>query len=152
MADDRPVPVPDAVSAPYWSAAREHRLALQVCASCQKFQHPPAPVCRGCGARDLTYAEVAPRGRVYSFTVSHHNFTAEAGRELPYAIGIVEVDGTDGARILANFVDTPLDAIHVGAPVDVVFDDISFEVSLPQFRLISDRPASSSSASSGGDT
>jgi uncharacterized protein len=82
-----------------------------------------------------------------SFTVSHHDFTAETGRELPYAIAIVEVDGTDGARILANFVDTPLDAIHVGAPVDVVFQDISREVSLPQFRLIPD-----SSASSGGDT
>jgi uncharacterized protein len=143
----RPIPVPDAVSAPYWSAARQHRLALQVCASCRQFQHPPAPVCRHCGARELTYSEVATRGRVYSFTVSHHNFTAETGRALPYAIGIVEVDGADGARILANFVDTPLDAIHVGAAVDVVFEDISAEVSLPQFRLISDHPAQA-----GGDT
>jgi uncharacterized protein len=138
----RPIPMPDATSAPYWSAARQHRLALQVCADCRKFQHPPALVCRHCGARELTYAEVATRGRVYSFTVSHHNFTAETGRELPYAIGIVEVDGTDGARILANFTDTPLDAIHVGAAVDVVFEDISADISLPQFRLISDRSAS----------
>jgi uncharacterized protein len=137
----RPVPVPDAISAPYWSAARQHRLALQVCSGCGKFQHPPAPVCRRCGARELTYSEVATRGRVYSFTVSHHNFTAETGRELPFAIGIVEVDGADGARILANFTDTPLDAIYVGAPVDVVFDDISAEISLPQFRLIADQPS-----------
>jgi uncharacterized protein len=143
----RPIPIPDVISAPYWSAARQHRLALQACANCRKFQHPPAPVCRGCGARELAYSEVATRGKVYSFTVSHHNFTSQPSREVPYAIGIVEVDGTDGARILANFVDTPLDAIRIGAAVDVVFEDISAEVSLPQFRLIPDR-----SVSAGGDT
>jgi uncharacterized protein len=137
----RPVPVADAVSAPYWAAAREHRLALQRCVQCQLFQHPPAMVCRHCRARELTYSDVAQRGRVYSFTVSHHNFTAETSRDLPYAIGVVEVDGASGARILANFIDTPLDAIFVGAAVDVVFEDISAEISLPQFRLIPESPA-----------
>ena len=42
--------------------------------------------------------------------------------------------GIEGPRLTANLVDVPIDAIRIGMPVEVVFDDVTPEISLPRFR------------------
>ena len=44
--------LPDSFSQPFWDAANEERLVIQNCRACNRLQHPPAEVCRECGASD----------------------------------------------------------------------------------------------------
>ena len=51
---------------------------------------------------------------------------------MPYAVVVVELE--EGARLLSNVVDCPVREIAVGMPVEVVFEDVTPEVTLPKFR------------------
>ena len=52
--------------------------------------------------------------------------------ELPYAAVVVELE--EGVRIVSHVLDLPVDELRVGLPVEVVFDDVTPEVTLPKFR------------------
>jgi uncharacterized OB-fold protein len=53
---------------------------------------------------------------------------------VPYVTAIVELD--EGGRMMTNLVDIEPDPaqITVGMPVEVTFDDVTPEVTLPKFR------------------
>jgi uncharacterized OB-fold protein len=40
----------------------------------------------------------------------------------------------EGVRLLSQVVDCPPDDLEIGMPVEVVFDDVTEEVTLPKFR------------------
>ena len=52
----------------------------------------------------------------------------------PYVIAIVEL--AEGPRLMTNLVGVEADPakIRIGMPVEVVFDDVTSEVTLPKFR------------------
>jgi uncharacterized OB-fold protein len=52
--------------------------------------------------------------------------------EIPYNVTVVELE--EGPRMTANLVGCPNDQIRVGMPVEVVFERITDEVTLPKFR------------------
>ena len=52
--------------------------------------------------------------------------------EVPYAVVAVELE--EGPRVTSKLVDCPLENITAGMPVEVVFEDVSEEISLPKFR------------------
>ena len=51
-----------------------------------------------------------------------------------------------GPLFHSSLVDCPHEAIHIGMPVEVVFDDVSEDVTLPRFRP---RAGASETAASG---
>jgi uncharacterized OB-fold protein len=59
------IPVPDAVSQPFWDAVHEQRLIVQHCAACDRLQYPPRATCTTCGAAEqLAWQEVNGRGHI----------------------------------------------------------------------------------------
>jgi hypothetical protein len=40
----------------------------------------------------------------------------------------------EGVRLLTEMVDCPPDALAIDMPVEVVFDDVTPEITLPKFR------------------
>ena len=64
-------PIPDELTGPFYKALNEGKLVVQSCNTCNKLQHPPAPVCKveGCNSSDLTYREVSGRGTIYNYGV-----------------------------------------------------------------------------------
>ena len=72
------------------------------------------------------------RGTVYSFTVTHQNQAPGFREELPYVLAVVEL--AEGPRLMTNIVECAPDAVRIGMPVEVVFDDVTPEVTLPKFR------------------
>jgi uncharacterized OB-fold protein len=58
----------------------------------------------------------------------HPGFAAE----VPYAVVVVELD--EGPRLISNVVGVEPHAITIGMPVEVVFEDVTPEVTLPKFR------------------
>ena len=41
---ERPAPVPNELTKPFWDACNERRLVLQICTSCERLQYPPTGV------------------------------------------------------------------------------------------------------------
>jgi uncharacterized OB-fold protein len=128
-------PHPSATTQPFFDAAREHRLVCMRCDDCGTFRLPPTRHCYVCRSQAVTWEELAGTGEVYTFTVARHAFTPYLADAVPYVIAVIKLDGAGDARLVSNVVDTDPAAVHVGAKVRVVFDDVSDDVSIPRFVL-----------------
>ena len=120
-------------TAAFWDAAKEHRFVLQRCEDCERFQHPPGPVCHRCRRANLTWSEVEGRGTVYTYTWVHKAFVPALQEMLPYAVAVIELPAAENIRFVSNVVDVTPDTLTVGLPVELVWDDYA-ELSVPRFR------------------
>jgi uncharacterized OB-fold protein len=74
---------------------------------------------------------VTPSGVVYSFTVTHTPFVPGFEDDLPIILVLVDLDVQRGLRIPTVLRNCDRADAHVGMRVDIVFDDVANEVSLP---------------------
>lgn len=125
---EKPFPVPDAETAPFWDAVTAGRLDVQRCQSCGRHVFYPRSLCPHCGGVDLEWVTVSGRGTVYSLTVVHRA-PAEFQAEAPYVVALVELE--EGVRMLTRLIDVEPAAVRVAMPVEVA---LSGEPRLPYFR------------------
>ena len=133
----RPVPVPDESSAPYWTAAARHALAIARCSRCGSFAIPPGQTCPHCGSTDPEYAyqEVSGRGTVRSWTIIRQSFLPGFDADLPFALVDVELAEQAELRMIGRLLDGPGAPVRTGAPVTAAFEDLADGVSVPAFTL-----------------
>lgn len=130
----KPLPEPSKCSRPFWEACRRHELLIQKCNACQNLIMYPKFFCPHCLSDDLGWVKASGRGKIYSYTVVHNNPPSAFKNDLPFVVAIVELE--EGVRMLSNIVDTPFDRLACEAPVEVAFDDVTPEVTLPKFRVV----------------
>jgi uncharacterized OB-fold protein len=133
--DLRPVPVPDEYNRFYWDAAAAHRLVLQRCDRCARFQYPPDVVCVHCQSVDMTPTELSGRGTLYSFAVLDRSFHPGWTTPPSYVVALVELDEQPGLRMLTNVVDIGEQELAVGMPMEVTFEERP-QITVPQFRPV----------------
>ena len=131
----RPIPVPNEWTKPFWDAARRGVVELQRCQSCGHFQHPPYATCTRCVATDLKFEPVRGSGTIYAYTIMYHTGDKRFAAAVPYASIIVELDDAPGALLAANLLEAPYTEAKVGRRVEVVFEKLNDDITLPQFRL-----------------
>ena len=132
----KPIPVPDALTRPFWGAANEQRLAIQRCAGCERFHHPPVGICPECLSTDLAFREVSGRGRVYSFAVVKDQRLPAFDALMPYPLAYIELDDAPGVVLLTNLPGTPVEQVRTGLPVEVEFEEIVPGTFIPQFHVV----------------
>lgn len=133
---ERPLPVSDELSRHYWDGAREGKLVLLRCPACSMFVHPPVrESCPGCRHEGLQPAEASGRGSVYSWSVMHSGGNPGFEDELPYVVLVVELDEQRGLITIGNLVDGTAADLAVGTPLEVTFEQVDDEVTLPQWRV-----------------
>jgi hypothetical protein len=133
---EKPLPaVNDPDAAPYWQAARQHRLALQWCGSCSAYLYPPGPSCPLCGGDEVSYRDLGSdiTGRLYSYIVTHRAFVPGFARDAPYIVALAEVDQALNAKLLANLVGCAPQDVRIGMPLRMVWEERTAEVALPQW-------------------
>jgi len=130
----KPVPAITPELAPFFEAAKKHQLVVQRCGACGVLRFPARPVCSACMSRETEWVPVSGRGTVYTLAVMHQAIDAGFAAEVPYAVVLVELD--EGPRMISNVVGMPAAEIEVGMPVEVVFDELTPEVTLPKFRRV----------------
>lgn len=130
----KPIPAPDDLTRPYWDAARKHELHLRKCLDCSKMQHPPREACPYCGSTAHEWVPVSGDGVVYTFIIDHRLMVP--GFSEPYVVAQINpVEAQDDTvRIVANVIGCPIESVSIGMPVEVVYEDVSDAVTLPQFR------------------
>ena len=134
MAQDKPLPVPDPLTQPYWDGLTAGELRIQRCLSCEKAVFYPRALCPHCGSRKLDWITCSGRGTLHAFTIAHRGTPAAFKGSTPYVVAMVDLE--EGARVLTNLVDvdpTP-EAVRIGMPVEVVFEKASDAITLAKFR------------------
>jgi uncharacterized protein len=135
-AQSPPVPQPGELSRFYWDAVARGHLELLRCSSCGHFVHFPRPICDVCQGRDLRPERISGRGSLYSYSVimqaSHPYFIDK----IPYVIGIVSIDEEPAVHLPTGVVDVTEPELRCGIPVEVVFQPVSADLTLPFFRPV----------------
>ena len=126
--------VPGRDDAPWWEALRRRELVVQRCADCGSWRHPPGPVCPACHSARSAFERVSGRGRVFSYTIIHHAVHPALADRVPYNVVLVELPDAGNVRIISNLVDVPPEEVRVGLEVEVVFEEVDADLTLPRFR------------------
>ena len=133
----KPLPTPSAVSQPFWDATKEHKLMFQRCRLCGTRVFYPRDICPGpqCfGVGTLEWEESTGKGRVYSYTISYQPAHPSFADDVPYVIAIIDLD--EGWRMVTNMINIDPKEVKVGMKVEVVWDDVTPEFTLPKFQPI----------------
>lgn len=132
--DSMPPPMADAIALPFWEAAAEHRLVVQRCTACGTTRLPPAPVCAECQSTEAEWKTLSGRGEIYTYTLAHR--PVAPGQPLPTVIAVIALEGSGGLRMISNIVEAEPDEIAIGAPVELVWEDMGPDLAIPRFRLV----------------
>jgi hypothetical protein len=134
VSEHRPLPLIDDETRPYWEGALRHTLVILRCGGCGFYVHYPKRACPRCGSEHLAATPVSGRGVVHSYTVSHHKAAPGFEDRVPFVVALIELEEQAGLRLIANLPDCPLADVSIGMAVEVCFEDVAPDVSLPQFR------------------
>ncbi len=127
------LPQIDSESEPFWRAAREGRLMIMHCRACDRPYFYPRRYCPRCWSDETEWREASGRGTIYTYSVVHQNPAPPFRDWAPYAVLLVDLD--EGVRVMADWDrESALDRLAVGLPVQVTFEAVSDDVSLPRFR------------------
>src|SRR3712207_6455183 len=130
----KPLPVADPVTRPFWESVQRRAMELQRCDACGRFIFYPRGVCPHCLSDNLSWRPAQGTGEVHAFTVVHRHPNPAFAGDIPYVVALIELD--EGVRMLSNLVGVAADPaeVRVGMPVEVVYEAASDEVTLPKFR------------------
>jgi len=127
----KPLPGLDNVNAEYWKAAREGRLLIQECTSCQHRQWYPRAICTKC-AGEVEWLETEGRGTIHTYTVIRQQGIPAFKVELPYVITMVELE--EGPMIFGSMPGIDPDTVSIGMPVEVYFRAATDDTGVPYWR------------------
>ena len=129
-----PLPVKQPESDFYWERAQTRELWLRRCNACDRAYFYPRDFCPVCGGRDVELAQASGKGTLHAFAVVHRAPTPAFRDRVPFVAAMVDLE--EGARVPANLVGVEPDPsrIAIGMPVEVDFQDLTADVTLPVFR------------------
>ncbi len=127
----KPRPLLGDLNRHFWGALRDHRLEVQVCEACAALRFPIGPVCPVCLSDRYGWRELSGRGTILSWVVFRRAYDPAFEDDVPYNVALIELQ--EGVRMFSNIVGAELDEIDVGMEVEVVFDDVAPDLTLPRF-------------------
>jgi hypothetical protein len=134
MAYEKPLPVLNEESRPFWEGCKRHALVLQHCEDCGAVIYYPRALCTACHSARLAWRPVSGAGSIYSFTVCHRPAGPAFKDDTPYVVALIDLK--EGARLLSNIVTDDPGSVRIGQAVRVVFDDVTEEITLPKFQVV----------------
>ncbi len=128
----RPLPRRRGMAGEFYEYCKKHELRFQRCTDCGTWRHVPRDMCAKCGSFNWEWAKSAGKGKVFSWTTAMQPMLPQFADLVPYSPVVVEMD--EGVRLVSWLTDVPPDDLRLDLPVEVVFDDVTPEVTLPKFR------------------
>ena len=126
----RPRPPINRDNAFFWEGVQAGELRIQRCTGCGTLRHPPRPMCGACRSTEWDTVVSSGRGEVYSYAIHHH--PPLPGITLPLTAVLVALE--EDIRIVSTLTGAATDEVRIGLPVEVVFDEVDDDLTLPLFR------------------
>ncbi len=130
---DKPLPKVSREDREFWDAAKEHRFVLPNCLDCGHVWFPPYLTCPMCISDRREWIEASGLGVVWGRIEMHQAYLKSFADAMPY--NVVQVRLQEGPMMFANIINATWDTIPIGAAVEVSFEDVTDEITLPKFRL-----------------
>lgn len=127
----RTLPLLDKDNTDYWTGGAQGELRIFRCQDCGYYVHPPVRFCPTCESRHVEPEAVSGRGKVETFTINHKQWVP--GLPVPYVLALVTIEEQDDVRLVGNIVGCPPEAVTMGMPVEVFFEQHE-DVWVPLFR------------------
>ena len=134
MPSERPLPRPDDASEGYWEGCRNGELRVQRCQACGHLRFPPRPMCPRCQSFAVAWVPLSGRGSVYSWVVAHPPLLPTFAERAPWVVLLVELEEGENLRLVGNLLGEGHEAVAIGMPVEVVFEEVAPDVVLSQWR------------------
>jgi uncharacterized OB-fold protein len=128
----RPLPRRRGMAGEFYAYCKKHELRFQRCTDCRTWRHVPRDMCAKCGSFNWEWAKSSGKGKLFSWTTAMQPMLPQFADLVPYSPVIIEMD--EGVRLVSWLTDVPPDDLRLDLPVEVVFDDVTPEVTLPKFR------------------
>ncbi|MBC2716343.1 MAG: hypothetical protein HF978_13625 [Desulfobacteraceae bacterium] len=128
----RPIPVMQPWTRDFWKATKQGKLLIQHCDNCNSNIFFPKKVCPECWSDHLDWQEASGKATVYTFTTMLDMVEPKFMGDLPYVIAMVDLK--EGIRMTTRIVNCNPDDVEIGMNVEVVFEEVSPECSLPMFQ------------------
>lgn len=134
---NKPLPSMDQDIEPFWKSLKNHEFKLFRCKICGAWYWPPT--C--CINHDnepffgnMEWVNASGKGKVFTFNIHYRAFHPGFNEDLPYVYAMIEME--EGPLIGSNIIGCDPMEVKVGMPVEIVFEDITEEFTLPKFRPI----------------
>ncbi len=134
MADyNKPLPQATPETQEFWDGLKRAELRIQQCQDCQQHYFYPRPFCPHCHSTNVEWVTASGKGTLETFVINHRAMGGFAD-EVPYVIAVVTLE--EGPRMMTNLVNIEADPEHVAADmaVEIVYDAVTDEVTLPKFQ------------------
>jgi uncharacterized OB-fold protein len=129
---NKPLPIINDDNRQYWKYCQQHELRMQQCHDCGYIRFPPGILCPMCHSMNTDWVRLSGRGKIYSFVVYRVSYHPSYADDIPYAVAVIQL--AEGPRMESNITGVEMEDLKVDIPVEVYFDDVTAEVSLPKFR------------------
>jgi uncharacterized OB-fold protein len=133
----------------FWKATKQNKLMIQHCKECNSNIFFPKKVCPECWSENLTWIEASGKAKVNTFTVMLDMVEPKFMKDLPYVLAMVDLP--EGIRMTTRIVNCKPEDVAIDMDVEVLFDEVSAECSLPVFQPTDESLRSSSQDLKGGD-
>lgn len=130
----RPLPRGEGLHGEFYRFCQQHELRFQRCQDCGAWRHMPRESCAACGSFTWSWQRSSGKGQVFSWTVIYRALHPGFAEDVPYAAVVIELE--EGVRLVSHVLDVSPEELRLGLPVEVVFDDVTPEVTLPKFRPV----------------
>ena len=144
------IDVDDPELAPFFAGCRAGELRIPRCDACRAWNWYPPLFCKRCGAPGPRWTPVSGRATLFTWTIVHRAFLDDFKARVPYTTALVELEEDPSLRLAAGLVDVDRSALRLGLPLEVVFETIDDQLTLPRFRPSSPLPVGERSARSAG--
>ena len=103
---------------------QRYRLEASKCKSCGNVSFPPRLICPECKSREFETIKLSDEGKILTYTIIR--VASDAFSKItPFTIAVIAVD--NGARLMTQIADSPIDKVKIGEKVKLVFRKIQDE-------------------------
>ena len=127
----KPLPALEGLAGEFYQWCKQNELRFQRCVACNAWRHVPREICAECGSWDWEWTRSSGRGSVFTWTVVARALHPAFRDDVPLAPTVIELE--EGVRLLSHVVDCPPEELEIGMRVEVVFDSVTEDVTLPKF-------------------
>ena len=130
----KPLPAMDGLTKDFYGWCQQRELRFQRCTDCGTWRHVPREMCAECGSFNAEWAKSSGHGTLFTWTTVVRALHPAFQQDTPYAPVVIEMD--EGVRLLSTVIDCPPEQLQIGMPVEVVFEAVTPEITLPKFRRV----------------
>jgi uncharacterized OB-fold protein len=98
-------PADVAMAQEFWDAIARGQLMLPRCSVCRAWQWYPDADGTDCTGGELVWQDVPLTGTVYSYTRVQRSFLPGGRDQAPYTVGLIDLDGVEGPRLVVPLLD-----------------------------------------------